>query len=90
MKRATDYAKHIPDEPNRTMPEYTKILMRLMRADGVPHSLAQKDSNGKCLTCGMYWLCPGVHTFDEIQAANRLPVNARRYTLTGFKEAVSG
>lgn len=88
MKRAIDYAKHIPDDPNRAMSEYTKILSRLMRADGVPHSIAQKDSNGKCLTCGMYWLCPGVHTFEEIQDANRLQVAARRYTLT--KEAISG
>ena len=47
-------------------------LSAALRARGIPHSAAQYDENGKCLTCGeSSEHCPGVHTFEEIQAAGR-------------------
>jgi len=43
-----------------------------LRRRGIPHSPAQYDSAGNCLTCGQrFSACPGVHTFEEIQAASR-------------------
>lgn len=46
-------------------------LSATLRAQGVPHSAAQYDESGKCLTCGESERCPGVHTFEEIQASGR-------------------
>ena len=46
-------------------------LSAALRARGIPHSPAQYDEAGKCLTCGESERCPGVHTFEEIQAAGR-------------------
>jgi len=42
-----------------------------LRRSGIPHSPAQYDADGNCLTCGEGRRCPGVHTFEEIQAAGR-------------------
>ena len=42
-----------------------------LRRRGIPHSPAQYDAGGNCLTCGEGGRCPGVHTFEEIQEANR-------------------
>ncbi len=46
-------------------------LSAKLRERGIPHSPAQYDSAGNCLTCGEADRCPGVHTFEEIQAAAR-------------------
>jgi len=43
-----------------------------LRRRGIPHSPAHYDTGGNCLTCGESGRCPGVHTFEEIQAANRM------------------
>jgi hypothetical protein len=68
MKQATDYAsKILPDTP-----DLKAALSAAMRAEGVPHSEAQRDSAGKCLTCGLTCLCPGVHTLEEIREAGRV------------------
>jgi len=43
-----------------------------LRRLGIPHSPAQYDGTGTCLTCGKRREhCPGVHTFEEIQEAAR-------------------
>ena len=42
-----------------------------LRRRGIPHSPAQYDAGGNCLTCGEGGRCPGVHTFEEIQKAAR-------------------
>ena len=42
-----------------------------LRRRGIPHSPAQYDAGGNCLTCGEGGRCPGVHTFEEIQQAAR-------------------
>ena len=42
-----------------------------LRRRGIPHSPAQYDAGGNCLTCGEGGRCPGVHTFEEIQRADR-------------------
>lgn len=42
-----------------------------LRRQGIPHSPAQYDEAGNCLTCGECGRCPGVHTFEEIQQAAR-------------------
>jgi hypothetical protein len=43
-----------------------------LRRRGIPHSPSQYDSAGNCLTCGQrFSACPGVHTFEEIQTADR-------------------
>lgn len=42
-----------------------------LRRQGIPHSTAHYDDNGRCLTCGEIGGCPGVHTFSEIQDAAR-------------------
>lgn len=66
------------------MAEFTRRLSDAMRADGVPHAPAEKV-DGVCLTCGKSVLCPGVHTFEEFQAANRLQVAAAHGTMTGTR-----
>jgi len=71
MKTALDYAKRALNAP--TMQAFTENISALMRADGVPHAPAKRDEEGRCLTCRQGILCPGVHTFEEIQAANRKP-----------------
>ena len=55
----------------RTREEYIAHLSAKLRERGIPHSPAQYDSAGNCLTCGEADRCPGVHTFEEIQAAAR-------------------
>ena len=47
------------------------VLSARLRRLGIPHSPAQYDEDGNCLTCGECGRCPGVHTFEEIQAAAR-------------------
>ena len=42
-----------------------------LRRRGIPHAPAQYDAGGNCLTCGECGRCPGVHTFEEIQRADR-------------------
>jgi hypothetical protein len=42
-----------------------------LRARGIPYAEAKRDAKGFCLTCGKGFLCPGVHTFEEIQEAAR-------------------
>lgn len=61
-------AKHTA--PATTTADVEKLSATL-RAQGIPHSAAQYDESGKCLTCGESERCPGVHTFEEIQAAGR-------------------
>ena len=48
-----------------------EALGAAMRAQGVPYAPAEKDADGVCLTCHKKVLCPGVHTFEEIQEAAR-------------------
>jgi hypothetical protein len=49
----------------------TEAVSAVLRRMGFPHSPAQYDAGGNCLTCGECGRCPGVHTFEEIQAASR-------------------
>lgn len=86
MKTAVDYAKQVANAP--TMAEFTRRLSDAMRADGVPHAPAEKV-DGVCLTCGKSVLCPGVHTFEEIQHANRLQVAAAHGNMDGTKRATA-
>lgn len=51
--------------------EHIAHLSAKLRERGIPHSPAQYDSAGNCLTCGECGRCPGVHTFEEIQNAAR-------------------
>lgn len=55
----------------RTREEHIAHMSAKLRRRGIPHSPAQYDSAGNCLTCGEAGRCPGVHTFEEIQAASR-------------------
>lgn len=50
---------------------YTSAISVELRRQGIPHSPAQYDEAGNCLTCGECGRCPGVHTFEEIQQAAR-------------------
>jgi len=50
---------------------YTAAISVELRRQGIPHSPAQYDEAGNCLTCGECGRCPGVHTFEEIQQAAR-------------------
>ena len=50
---------------------YTAAISVELRRQGIPHSPAQYDESGNCLTCGECGRCPGVHTFEEIQQAAR-------------------
>ena len=52
--------------------EQIAAVSSVLRKMGIPHSPAQYDAAGNCLTCGEAGRCPGVHTFEEIQAANHL------------------
>lgn len=65
----------------RDVPALTAALSALLREKGVPHSPAQRDRRGVCLTCGCSVLCPGVHTFEEIQDANRLQTATAQATM---------
>ena len=51
--------------------DMTRDVSAELRRRGIPHSLAQYDAGGNCLTCGEGGRCPGVHTFEEIQQADR-------------------
>jgi len=63
-------AKLIPEQ-KRAGTEARAVSAELRRL-GVPHSPAQYDDAGTCLTCGeRREHCPGVHTFEEIQEAAR-------------------
>lgn len=56
----------------QTREEHIAHLSAKLRERGIPHSAAQYDALGNCLTCGVaIGRCPGVHTFEEIQAAGR-------------------
>lgn len=70
MTKAIDYATRVTCASDN-MEEFTAAISAMLRAEGIPHSPAQKDKEGRCLTCGLIWLCPGVHTFEEIQEAAR-------------------
>ena len=51
-----------------------KAVSDVLRRMGIPHSPAQYeyDAGGNCPTCGLAGeRCPGVHTFEEIQRADR-------------------
>ncbi len=50
---------------------YTAAISVELRRQGIPHSPAQYDGAGNCLTCGECGRCHGVHTFEEIQQAAR-------------------
>jgi hypothetical protein len=62
--------KH-PETLNLVMDARYADVSAELRRRGIPHSPAQYDSAGNCLTCGEAGRCPGVHTFEEIQAASR-------------------
>lgn len=51
--------------------DMTRDISAELRRRGIPHAPAQYDAGGNCLTCGEGGRCPGVHTFEEIQAAGR-------------------
>ena len=51
--------------------DMTRDVSAELRRRGIPHSPAQYDAGGNCLTCGEGGRCPGVHTFEEIQEAAR-------------------
>ena len=51
--------------------DMTRDVSAELRRRGIPHSPAQYDAGGNCLTCGECGRCPGVHTFEEIQQADR-------------------
>ena len=51
--------------------DMTRDVSAELRRRGIPHSPAQYDAGGNCLTCGECGRCPGVHTFEEIQRADR-------------------
>jgi len=51
--------------------DMTRDVSAELRRRGIPHSPAQYDAGGNCLTCGEGGRCPGVHTFEEIQRADR-------------------
>jgi len=51
--------------------DMTRDVSAELRRRGIPHSPAQYDAGGNCLTCGEGGRCPGVHTFEEIQQAAR-------------------
>ena len=71
MKRAIDYANDIPRAEFETLARFKDAIRAALRAEGVPHSDAQYDLNGICLTCHKGVICPGVHTLEEIQEAGR-------------------
>ena len=48
---------------------FAEAIAAHLRKLGIPHSPAQYDEAGNCLTCGECGRCPGVHTFEEIQEA---------------------
>lgn len=56
-----------------------------LRRRGIPHSPAQYDAGGNCLTCGEGGRCPGVHTSEEIQNAARVASRDRTTRLPGFR-----
>ena len=51
--------------------DMTRDVSAELRRRGIPHAPAQYDAGGNCLTCGECGRCPGIHTFEEIQAAAR-------------------
>lgn len=51
--------------------DMTRDISAELRRRGIPHAPAQYDADGNCLTCGEGGRCPGVHTFEEIQRADR-------------------
>lgn len=63
---------------------HTAALSAELRRLGIPHSPAQYDKAGDCLTCGEAGRCPGVHTFEEIQNAARVEAEATRHPVTGW------
>jgi hypothetical protein len=56
-----------------------------LRRRGIPHSPAQYDTAGNCLTCGECGRCPGVHTFEEIQKAAREAAQMTALPLPAFR-----
>jgi len=72
MNRAEDFLTHLHGS-YKGVAEITAALSEVLRANGIPHSPAQRDENELCLVCRRGMLaCPGVHTFEEIQEANRV------------------
>lgn len=63
----------------------TKAVSDVLRRMGIPHSPAQYDKAGNCLTCGECGRCPGVHTFEEIQKAARVASRDRTTRLPAFR-----
>lgn len=74
MKKASDYLTKLHGRYDGVS-ALTSALSEALRNDGVPHATAKFD-NKVCLTCGcgLDNGCPGVHTFEEIQEANRAEV----------------
>lgn len=76
-KRAIDYQPSLNRNDFSSLGAWKMALYRgtceALRAEGIPHSPAQYDPKRAfhCLTCGETFKCPGVHTFEEIQAADR-------------------
>ena len=64
--------------------DMTRDVSAELRRRGIPHSPAQYDAGGNCLTCGEAGRCPGVHTFEEIQKAARVEAEATRHPVTGW------
>ena len=79
MIKAIEYLKFLKRvllDRGETLPqdraERVKALSYVLRLLKVPHAPAKYDEAGNCLTCGeSSEHCPGVHTFEEIQAAGR-------------------
>ncbi len=63
MKRAADYLT-----ADISTPPALSVRLRVL---GIPHVSAPVDLAGRCLICGERSVCPGVHTFEEIQEAAR-------------------
>lgn len=87
MKKAIAYAHELDPSAFDTMEQFKAGISKAMRDKGVPHSPAQYDETGRCLTCGQSALCPGVHTFEEIQEASRLQFAEARGKMVGMTGA---